>query len=112
MTDIHLERMRALVAQAAAEAANLNSHQLAEIQLDIYGQTDDTRVEALFIEASKGSEIEGVPLVVSPAGSRYICWNCCGLRFESEDGICANCGEVGLEIPEEIAFSLRRVVAV
>lgn len=44
---------------------------------------------------------EGVQVVTFLAPSRFICWNCCGLRFESEDSeaICPNCGELGMLIP-------------
>jgi len=102
-----LERMRAIVAQAIAEA---NGHPLG-IQLLSYGSLSETQVLALFTEASQGTSAEGVPVEVQSAGSRYICWNCCGLRFESEDGVCPNCGENALEVPEEIDFALRRVEA-
>lgn len=102
-----LERMRAIVAQAVAEA---RGHPL-EIHLLSYGDMADAQVLAFFAEASKGTPAEGVVVMVQHASSRFICWNCCGLRFESEDGICPNCGESALEVPEEIDFALRKVEA-
>jgi Zn finger protein HypA/HybF involved in hydrogenase expression len=102
-----LERMRAIVAQAIAEA---KGHPL-EIHLLTYGDMAEAQVLAFFAEASKGTSAEGVAVMVQRAGSRYICWNCCGLRFESEDGVCPNCGESALEVPEEIDFALRKVEA-
>ncbi len=102
-----LERMRAIVAQAIAEA---NGRPLG-IHLLSYGGLDEAQVLELFTEASRGTPAESVAVVVQYAGSRYICWNCCGLRFESEDGVCPNCGEVALEVPEEIDFALRKVEA-
>ncbi len=75
----------------------------------VYGHHDEAETRRLFEMASRGTDAEGARLVVERAGSRYICWNCCGLRFESEDGLCPNCGEVAVKIPEEIAFGLRRV---
>ncbi|HOA23564.1 MAG TPA: hydrogenase/urease maturation nickel metallochaperone HypA [Aggregatilineales bacterium] len=108
----HLERMRAIVAQAVAEArraANGSGARLTAIDLVAYGETDPAVVAHLFAEASRGTEAEGAVVAVTQAGSRYICWNCCGLRFESDDGICPNCGEDALEIPEEIGFGLGRV---
>jgi Zn finger protein HypA/HybF involved in hydrogenase expression len=102
-----LERMRAIVAQAIAEA---KGHPL-KIHLLTYGDMAEDQVLAFFAEASKGTAAEGVAVMVQHAGSRYICWNCCGLRFESEDGVCPNCGESALEVPEEIDFALRKVEA-
>jgi Zn finger protein HypA/HybF involved in hydrogenase expression len=102
----YLERMKAIVAQAIAEA---HGHLLSEIHLVVYGDIDEGQVKEIFIEASQGTQAEGVRLIIHGAGSRYICWNCCGLRFESEDGVCPNCGELALEVPEEIAFALRHV---
>jgi Zn finger protein HypA/HybF involved in hydrogenase expression len=102
----YLERMKAIVAQAIAEAYG---HPLSEIHLVVYGDINEEQVKDIFIEASQGTQAEGVTLIAQGAGSRYICWNCCGLRFESEDGVCPNCGELALEVPEEIAFALRHI---
>jgi Zn finger protein HypA/HybF involved in hydrogenase expression len=100
-----LERMRAIVAQAIAEAKG----NLRKIYLLSYGGMAEEQVLTLFAEASQDTPAEGVEAIVLPAGSRYICWNCCGLRFESDDGVCPNCGEAALEIPEEIDFALSKV---
>jgi Zn finger protein HypA/HybF involved in hydrogenase expression len=109
MTD-HLERMRAIVAQAVAEG---NHHgpggRLRAVHLTVYGGMSDSQVRALFAEASRSTPAEGAAVHIDQAGSRYICWNCCGLRFESQESTCPNCGEEALEIPEEIGFGLHRV---
>ncbi|MBN1312871.1 MAG: hypothetical protein JXB30_15765 [Anaerolineae bacterium] len=102
-----LERMRAIIAQAVAEAKG----HLQKVHLLSYGGIAEDQVLTLFAEASRDTPAEGVEAIVLPAGSRYICWNCCGLRFESEDGVCPNCGEVALEVPEEIDFALYKVEA-
>jgi len=104
-----LERMRAIVAQAIAEAEYSRHAPLSEVHLVVYGDINDEQVRALFAEACQGTAAEGVRLVTKHAGSRYICWSCCGLRFESSDGMCPNCGELSLEVPEEIVFGLRQV---
>lgn len=104
-----IERMRAIIAQAVAEAGQKGSGRLAKVHLIIYGALPDAEVTRLFHEASQGTPAGGAELHIEQAGSRYICWNCCGLRFEGADGMCPNCGEVALEVPEEIAFALRRV---
>ena len=110
MGNRHLERMKAIVAQAVAEAQTThNNASLEEVTLIVYGGLDDTSACDLFGEASQGTPAEGAQVVVEYAGARYICWNCCGLRFASEDGYCPNCGDRSLEIPEEIMFALRGV---
>jgi Zn finger protein HypA/HybF involved in hydrogenase expression len=106
-------RMRALIDQALAEAkrrANGSETPIAEVHLDLYtgASEDDTRT--LFADAARGTAAETARLVLKQCGSRYICWNCCGLRFDGYEGVCPNCGEEALEVPEEIAFALRRVV--
>ncbi len=110
MTEQQLERMKAIIAQAVAEAHHNHHHaRLSGVRLTVYGDIDGGEVEQLFNQASRGTEAEGAAVTVEHAGSRYICWNCCGLRFESEDGVCPNCGEMALEVPEEISFALREV---
>lgn len=104
-----MERMRAIIAQALAEAGQQAGGHLAGIHLIAYGGLAEAEIINLYHEASRGTPADGVALRIEHAGSRYICWNCCGLRFEGSDGMCPNCGELALEIPEEIAFALRRV---
>jgi Zn finger protein HypA/HybF involved in hydrogenase expression len=106
-----LERMRAIVAQAVAEAENRGNGQPIRIHLDVYGDCDEAQILTWFREASAGTPVESAEVVITTVGSRYICWTCCGLRFESADGVCPNCGEEALVIPEEIAFALRRAEA-
>lgn len=113
MQERWINQMRALIAQAVAEARQERRRPLvAEVQLIAYGGIDPDEVVLLFYEASQGTLAEDAAVIVQHTGSRYICWNCCGLRFESADGACPNCGEVALEVPEEIAFALRGVKAV
>ena|GEM_PF-690619 len=104
-----LERMKAIIAQAIAEARNDQGGGLAKVHLIVYGNVEEEKVRRLFEEASQGTQAEGVALSIQKAPSRFICWNCCGLRFESTDGVCPNCGEAALEVPDEISFALRQV---
>ncbi len=105
----HLERMRAIVAQAIAEAAHSTGKGPAEVTLFVYGGLGELETRDLFVQASRGTQAQGAGLIVQQADSRYICWNCCGLRFEGGGGLCPNCGELALEVPEEIAFALYKV---
>jgi len=42
---------------------------------------------------------------------RFICWDCCGLRYEAPDDnpMCPNCGGVGIIVPPEITFALDHI---
>ncbi|MGF1507047.1 MAG: hydrogenase/urease maturation nickel metallochaperone HypA [Anaerolineae bacterium] len=103
-----MERIKAIVEQAIAEAAQ-QQRTPAEIHLIVYGGTDDDMVREQVAQAAQGTPAEKAVLVLEHAGSRYICWNCCGLRCESDEGVCPNCGDAAFKIPEEIAVALRRV---
>jgi Zn finger protein HypA/HybF involved in hydrogenase expression len=104
-----IERMKAIIAQAVAEAER-GSQPLTRVHLLVYGDTKAEQVEQWFQVASRGTPAEAAEPLIESAGSRYICWNCCGLRFEGHDDVCPNCGEVALTIPEEIAFALKDAV--
>lgn len=105
-----VERMRALIDQALAELRRQGeTARLGGLRLLAYGETDPNELQSLYTEAAAGTPAEGVPITIEQAGSRYICWNCCGLRFDSHDGTCPNCGGAAFEIPSEIRFSLRKV---
>jgi Zn finger protein HypA/HybF involved in hydrogenase expression len=108
----HLERMKAIVAQAIAEAQRDNMDiRLATAHLVVYGNLTPEQARGLFAEASRDTAAEGMSVATERAGSRYICWNCCGLRFAGDDDTCPNCGQTAMELPEEIDFALRKVEA-
>lgn len=105
--------MRAIVAQAVAEAVSRGeASRIDSVSLVVYGAVAEDLTRELFEQAAVDTPAAGADLIIQSVGSRYICWNCCGLRFESEDGICPNCGEDALEVPEEIAFGLSQVKVV
>ena len=110
-TDVDMvkERMRAIVWQAIAEA-NLKEQnaRLKEIHLVMYGGISEDQVRGYFDEIRRSTKAEEASLVLYRGSQRYICWNCCGLRYEAEDTVCPNCGETGVELPEESAFGLRK----
>jgi len=105
-----LERMKAIVAQVITQAQRDSIDlRLATVHLIVYGNFSSEQTRNLFAEASRNTDAEGLSIVTERAGSRYICWNCCGLRFEGEDAMCSNCGETAMELPEKIDFALSRV---
>lgn len=108
MFDHRMERMKSIVEQAIAEA---HGAPLRTVHLISYGDISDEAVAGMFAEASSGTPAEGVAVEVQAAGTRFICWNCCGLRFAGYEGVCPNCGEEGLTIPDDISFALDRVEA-
>ena len=54
---------------------------------------------------------EGAQIITWKGPNRFICWNCCALRFESEEeeAICPNCGHTAARIPIDITFALDRI---
>jgi Zn finger protein HypA/HybF involved in hydrogenase expression len=108
-----MEKVKAMVAQALAEAQTHDAQRVTALHLTMYDpSTEALRAvkEALALVCAR-TPAEGARLVTRPAPSRYICWNCCGLRYESsdEDAMCPNCGSVGFAVPPDITFALDRV---
>ena len=111
MTNDMMERARAMIASAVAQSGSNGSGAIAALHLTIY-PTPDVPLEAIRAAidiARRGTPAEGARLYFTEAPARYICWNCCGLRFEGKDGICPNCESEALIVPEEILFALNRV---
>lgn len=105
------DRIRAIIDQALAESQAQGSQPVRTLYIVLYDQ-DPALPDAIaltFNWHSRGTPLEGAQVVFTPAPSRFICWNCCGLRFEAIDGVCPNCGELGITIPSELAFGLERV---
>ena len=102
-----------MLRQALSEAEARHARRLTELHLELF----DSRPEAgrelcdLVAELSTGTIAAGVQVVTFPAPTRFICWNCCGLRFHSEadEAICPNCGEMGMLIPPDVIFALDHV---
>ncbi|HEY4688843.1 MAG TPA: hydrogenase/urease maturation nickel metallochaperone HypA [Anaerolineae bacterium] len=111
MTDDLLERARAMIAAAMAESQATGAGAISALHVTIYPTPEvplDT-IRAAIDVARRGTLAEKAELHFTEAPARYICWNCCGLRFEGGDGICPNCGSEALIVPEEILFALNRV---
>jgi len=110
---VDLERVRALLEQALGEAQMRGANRIIELRLILYDpsrQTEQALRNAL-TELSANTLAQGARIVNIPAPSRFICWNCCGLRFESDDSeaMCPNCGDLGALIPPDILFALERI---
>jgi len=105
------ERARAMVAAAVAEATALGTGAIAALHVTIYAAPDLPRedIRAAIDAVRRGTPAESAELHFAEAPARFICWNCCGLRFEGRDGICPNCGSEALSVPDEIVFALSRV---
>ena len=110
MSDL-IERARAMIDAAVAHSRANGDVAIAALYLTTYptsGVSAETICEA-FDAARLGTPAQDARLVLTEAPTRYICWNCCGLRFEGKAGICPNCEGEALSVPEEIAFALERV---
>jgi Zn finger protein HypA/HybF involved in hydrogenase expression len=107
------EVVRAMLAQAIAEARARGAQRITELHLELYdpSPTTERSLRNLVAELGQNTLAEGAQVVTFSAPSRFICWNCCGLRFESEDSeaICPNCGHEGMLIPVEVTFALEHI---
>ena len=105
------ERARAMIAAAVAESRAAGERPIAALHVTIYAAPDVSRddVRAAIDAARQGTPAQAAEVRFTNAPARYICWNCCGLRFEGEDGICPNCESEALLVPDEIVFALNRV---
>ena len=110
MNDV-FERARAMISAALAQSSIEGHGGISALHLTVY-PTSATPLDSIreaIDEARRGTAAERAQLHFQEAPTRYICWNCCGLRFEGKDGICPNCGGEALTIPEEILFALDRI---
>ena len=105
------ERARAMIAAALAEAQASGWRTIAALRVVVYPSPDVPldAIRAAIRASCRGTPAEGAQLHFRQAPARYICWNCCGLRFEGRDGICPNCESEALLVPEEILFALDSV---
>lgn len=112
MSDL-VERARAMIAAAVAQGRAMGDGAIAALYLTVYPtlETPIDAIRAAIDTARRDTPAEAAQLHFVEAPTRYICWNCCGLRFEGKDGICPNCGGEALIIPEDIFFALDRVEA-
>lgn len=107
------ETVRAMLNQALAEARSRGANRITELHLEMYDSSQETEgaIREILDKLSSNTPAENAQVVTRPAPSRFICWNCCGLRFESDDpeGVCPNCGQAGLLIPADVTFALDHI---
>lgn len=107
------ERVRAMLNQALAEALTRSARRITELHLVLYDSSPETEsalreeLDALSVDTLA----ERARVVTHQAPSRFICWNCCGLRFEADgpDAVCPNCGHRGFLVPADIVFALDHI---
>jgi ubiquinone/menaquinone biosynthesis C-methylase UbiE/Zn finger protein HypA/HybF involved in hydrogenase expression len=106
------ERARALLDQALAEARS-HGGGIAALHFVVYGtdQGTETRLREMLQELSLNTPAEGARVVVRVGPNKFLCWNCCGLRFEDyeKESDCPNCGHAASLIPIDVPFALDRV---
>ena len=107
------ERVRALLNQALAEARSHGASQIVALHFVVYGPSQEIEVglRRILEELSIGTLAEGAHIITRAGPSCFICWNCCALRFESDDEevACPNCGHTAELIPVEITFALDHI---
>ena len=107
------EKARALLDQALAEARSHKASRITALYFVTYGASQETEANLRRIvqELSPNTLAEGAQVITWKGPNRFICWNCCALRFESEEeeAICPNCGHTAARIPTDIKFALDRI---
>jgi Zn finger protein HypA/HybF involved in hydrogenase expression len=102
-----------MLEQALAEAESHGARQIAELHLELFDPSPETEraLRGMVAELVSGTPAERARVVTFLTPSRFICWNCCGLRYEgdSPDALCPNCGELGWLIPVEVTFALDHI---
>ena len=82
---MEVERVRAMVGQALAEARTRSAARVMALHLVMYDDSpqalEDVR-QALAV-VTPGTLAQAATLVTTFAPSRFICWDCCGLRYEA-----------------------------
>lgn len=110
------EKVRALLNQALAEARSRGAGRVTALHFVTYGSSQETgaSLRRLLQELIVNTPAEGTQIVIRAGPKRFICWNCCGLRFESEeeDATCPSCGHTAIRIPSDITFALDRIETV
>jgi len=108
-----LERVRAMLGQALAEARTRGATRIMALHLVMYDHSTEAQqqIRAALAALAPGTLAEGAALAITFAPGRFICWDCCGLRYEASDefGMCPNCGGAGLQVPPEITFALDHI---
>jgi Zn finger protein HypA/HybF involved in hydrogenase expression len=107
------ERVRALLDQALAEARSHCAGRIVALHFVVYGPSPEieTSLRRILEELSIDTLAEGAQIITRAGPSRFICWNCCALRFESDDeeAVCPNCGHRAELIPVEITCALDHI---
>jgi Zn finger protein HypA/HybF involved in hydrogenase expression len=107
------ERARALLCQALAEARSQGASRITALHFVVYGSFQETeaRLRRILEELTLNTPAEGAQVVVRVGPNKFLCWNCCALRFESheERPACPNCGHTASLIPVDITFALDHI---
>lgn len=107
------ERVQALLNQALAEARSHGASRITALHFIAYGPFRETeaRLRSILQELTVHTLAEGAQIVIHAGPNRFVCWNCCALRFESEEevAVCPNCGHTATPIPREITCALDHI---
>ncbi len=102
-----------MLGQALAEAEAQHARRLIELHVELFDPRPETERALcdLVVELSADTIAAGAQVVTFPAPTRFVCWNCCGLRFhsEAEEAVCPNGGEMGMLIPPDVIFAFDHV---
>ncbi len=113
LPDSLLLQARALINQAVAEATAQGKPDIRALYFVTYPAEDVTpdMIRAAIDTMRQATPAGHAELHFTPKPGRYVCWNCCGLRYEAIDGVCPNCLHEGIVIPMEMVVALERIEA-
>ncbi len=113
LPDSLLLQARALINQAVAEATAQGKPDIRALYFVTYPAEDVTpdMIRAAIDTMRQATPAGQAELHFTPKPGRYVCWNCCGLRYEAIDGVCPNCLHEGIVIPMEMVVALERIEA-
>ena len=107
------DKVEALLNQALAEARSRGADRITQLHFMTYGASQDTEANLRNIlhELSVNTPAEGAGIITHRGPNQFICYNCCALRFETdeEEATCPNCGHLATRIPPEIKFALDHI---
>jgi Zn finger protein HypA/HybF involved in hydrogenase expression len=105
------KQVHAMLNEALATARTRRAQRITALHLIMYDHSLEAlhAVRQVLDQLCPNTMARDAGLIPTPAPGKFICWYCCGLRYEALDNVCPNCGSVGFVVPPDVIFSLDTV---